>query len=129
MNIVGIMGKITTEPNIKAVGKSTVATFLISVRGAGSWSRGEGQATYGSFAVEAWGNNATTIQKFCKKGTIISISGSLKQDTWLDGSVSKEKVKISVNSFQFVSNDPEEFTSSKDVESTEGQDMFQDYLL
>jgi single-strand DNA-binding protein len=127
MNIVGIMGKIISDPISRPVGKSTVVSFLLSVKGAGNWNKGDGATGYGSFSVEAWGNNATTIEKFCKKGTIISVSGSLKQDSWQDGNTTRERTKIVLNSFHFVNNDPEEFISEKDAEVLQVIDQFADF--
>lgn len=116
MNIVGLLGKISTEVGVKPVGNTKVANFLLSVRGAGKWNRDEETHNYGSFAIEAWGKLAETLEKHCSKGTIISISGALKQDTWEDNGNTRERVKIVITSFNFVNSDPEAFVAGTDTE-------------
>lgn len=119
MNIVGVLGKIITEPQVRPVGSSKVTNFLISVRGAGNWSKEDGKATFGSFNVEAWGKLADLITTHCEKGTTISLSGSLKQDTWKDDTGNRERVKIVMTSFQFVNSDQEQFLSLEDGSTSE----------
>ncbi len=129
MNIVGLVGKIITEPQLKPIGNSKVTNFLLSVKGAGKWSKDQDDSFgYGSFTIEAWGKLADSISKFCPKGTVISLSGSLKQDTWMDGTVQREKVKIVLSEFSFVNTDIENFKPGNDLEDLdEPKDHF-DFL-
>jgi hypothetical protein len=62
MNIVGLLGKVSSEPKSKTVGNYKVTSFYLSVQGAGNWNKDGSTSNYGygSFLVEAWGKLADT---------------------------------------------------------------------
>lgn len=115
------MGKINSEPQVKMVGQFKVVSFFLSVRDAGKYDKEAGQYGYASFLVEAWGKNATFIESYCPKGTVIAVAGSLKQDSWQAPEGTKERVKISADRFSFVPAAPENFINSEDLEENNSQ--------
>lgn len=118
MNMVGLVGKISTEITSRSINNYKVVNFLLSVPKAGKWNKETGKAEYGSFPVEAWGKLAETLEKYCEKGTNISINGSLRLDTWQDtNNMPRERVKIVLNDFAFCSVQPEHFSKAGDVDS------------
>lgn len=122
MNIVGLVGTAACDPKITTLGTTKVVNFLIKVQGAGDWNKTEGKARDGYFAVEAWGNLASTLEDQIKKGSNLSISGTLKQSSWFDAEGnSKEKIKVVITSFFFVPIDPSQFQNS-DLASIDDED-------
>jgi single-strand DNA-binding protein len=120
MNIVGLLGKVSSEPKSKTVGNYKVTSFYLSVQGAGNWNKDGSTSNYGygSFLVEAWGKLADTIEQHCPKGTFISISGSLRADSWISREgESRTTTKIRLNSFSFVS-----AGCTEEVESEESEE-------
>lgn len=122
MTNASLFGKINTEVTARTVGSYKVVSFLLAVPGAGKWNKTTGKTEWASFAVEAWGKTAETIEKHCSKGTNIAISGSLKLDTWTDNTgTEKERVKIVVTDFRFLPSTPESFIS-KDEAANEDEE-------
>lgn len=85
MNSVNLMGTICTDLIEKQVSNNNVVNFLLTVQTNGISD---------SFSIEAWGKTAEFISSNCSKGSVISLSGSLKRNTWIDEGKTREKVKV-----------------------------------
>ena len=100
MNIVSIVGNLTSKPELKKNGELCYTRFSIAVN---SLVKGEKHAEF--FNVVAFANNAVNICKYLDKGYTLPIVGHLKQDTYKnkDGKT-VASICIYLDSFTFVSN-------------------------
>jgi single-strand DNA-binding protein len=75
------------------------------------------------FDCDCIGRNATTINKFLRKGREILVTGSLKQDKWKDkeSGDNRSRIVIQVEDFEFLDSpkDTNSNDDSKDNKSTQ----------
>lgn len=90
-NSVILTGRLTADPETKKAGDYQVAKFTVAV------DRGFGKDKKVDFiSCEAWGKTAEFMGQYLRKGDMVAVSGSLKQDTWeKDG---KKQSRLIVNS-------------------------------
>lgn len=100
MNIINIIGNLTSKPELKTSGETKYTRFSIAVN---SVAKGEKHVEF--FNVIAFGKNAETICKYLEKGYTLPIVGHLKQDKYKnkDGKT-VSSVSIYLDSFTFVNN-------------------------
>lgn len=82
-----IEGRLTADPDDRTKGEHPVAAFSLAVDG---W--GEEESSF--FDCVAFDKQAETILKYCRKGHRLMISGTMKQQRWLDKETSKQRTKI-----------------------------------
>jgi single-strand DNA-binding protein len=97
INSVNLSGRLTKNARLKYAGDNPLLEFSIatnrSVKKGGEWKE---EASF--FDCFLWGKLGEAIEQKMKKGSMIYVSGELKQDRWKtkDGS-SRSKIKIKVN--------------------------------
>lgn len=90
MNVVTLAGRLTRDPEVRAVGDDNkVAKFGLALDGIK-----KDQVDF--VDVETWGKSAEIVEKFFSKGSFILLSGRLKQDTWDDKESGKKNSKVFV---------------------------------
>lgn len=113
MNNVSVSGRLVRDPDCKEFedGK-TVCDFTLAVNG----YRKEDTVFV---KIKAWAARAKSCAKFCKKGSLVNVSGSLRGNSWTakDGTKRRE-IYILASDVEFVqlSNDSD---SSADNEAPE----------
>lgn len=81
LNVVVIMGRLTTQPELKTTQSGvSVTSFTVAVNR--QYSKGEQQTDF--IPCVAWRNNADFITKYFAKGQMIAIKGSLQQRNYKD---------------------------------------------
>jgi single-strand DNA-binding protein len=118
-NKVILMGNLTRDPQLTYLPSQTaVVNFGIATNR--QWKGQDGQMKQDVCFVDcrAFGKPAETINKYCKKGRPLMIEGRLTYDSWTgkDG-VKKSKLRVTVETFQFISSGVSEKSSSADGES------------
>lgn len=82
MNIVAIMGRMTTDPELKTT-QSGISVMSFSVAVNRNYTKdGERQTDF--INCVAWRNNAEFISKYFAKGQMIAIKGNLQQRNYTD---------------------------------------------
>ena len=90
MNIVGIIGRLTRDPEQKYTPSGAAVTkFSIAV----DTGFGDRKAT-SFFDVTAWQKTAEFVDKYFKKGAKIAITGRLNQETWTDSKSGDKRSKV-----------------------------------
>ena len=97
MNNISVSGRLARDPECKEFNDGkTVCDFSIAVNGYKKedtvWIK-----------VKAWGNRAKSCSKFCKKGSLVNVSGSIRSNAWTakDGS-SRKELYILASDVEFV---------------------------
>jgi len=97
MNKVCLTGRLVAKPEIKDVGGKTVCSARVAVKG----HKKDGSDTE-FLNLEAWEKTADNIAQFFDKGREIGITGRIKTDKWEKDGTKHERVKIVVESFDFI---------------------------
>lgn len=82
MNLVIIKGRLTKDPEIRTTANTgtKVASFSVAVQRKFKNQNGEFEADF--FNVTSWGNQASFVETYFKKGQEILISGRLMNRSW-----------------------------------------------
>lgn len=103
MNITLLKGNLARDPELRVVnpnGKQTsVVNFTIAVNRDYVKANGERDKITSFINCEAWDSGAETIAESLKKGDLVMVEGSLRNDTWEKDGVKHSSLKVRVNNF------------------------------
>lgn len=101
MNIVMLRGNLARDPELRKVGDKQTAVVNFTVATSREFTKADGtQDKITSFIqCEAWDSGAETIASSLKKGDLVMIEGSLRNDSWEKDGVKHSTLKVRVNNF------------------------------
>jgi single-strand DNA-binding protein len=103
MNITILRGNLARDPELRVVGSGDRQTSVVNFTVATSreFTKADGtQDKITSFIpCEAWDSGAEAIASTLKKGDLVMIEGSLRNDSWEKDGVKHSTLKIRVNNF------------------------------
>jgi single-strand DNA-binding protein len=103
MNLVILRGNLARDPEIRTVnpgGRATsVVNFTVAVSREFTKSNGKTDKVTTFVSCEAWDTGADTINASFRKGDLVMIEGSLRNDSWEKDGVKHSTMKIRVNNF------------------------------
>jgi single-strand DNA-binding protein len=103
MNITLLKGNLARDPELRVVnagGKQTsVVNFTLAVSREYTKNSGEKDKITSFINCEAWDSGAEVIAESFKKGDLVMIEGSLRNDTWEKDGVKHSSLKVRVNNF------------------------------
>ncbi len=103
VNMVIVAGNLTRDPELKHLPSgSAVCGFSIAVNERYKSADGERKEVTHFFDCEAWGKTGEAVAQYMSKGKPIFVQGNLKQESWDQDGQRRSRVKIRVESFQFV---------------------------
>lgn len=101
MNLVILRGNLARDPELRVVGDKKTAVVNFTVATSREFTRADGthdKAT--SFIVcEAWDTGAVAVSNTLKKGDLVMVEGSLRNDSWEKDGVKHSTMKVRVNNF------------------------------
>ena len=101
MNNCNFVGRLAADPEIRDVGSTKLATFSLAVEEYRKDKEGNKKKRVDFFEFEAWDTGASTIHKICKKGDMMAIHASARQQKWTNSvGENKQKVNFRVQSFK-----------------------------
>lgn len=104
MNTISIVGRTTTDINVKTQGETKFATFQIAVRRNFKNSKGEYDTDFIPCIIS--GKPSEIFAQYVKKGDKIAIRGALRSQTRTEGegenAISKTFYSVSVEDFEFL---------------------------
>ncbi len=104
LNKVIIIGNVGNDPDVRYLdGGSVVAKFSVATNERYTSRTGEQVESTEWFRVEAWNDQAKTIEKYVRKGQQIYVEGRLRTETYTDKE-GKERFSLGVRAttFQFL---------------------------
>lgn len=117
MNINILRGNLARDPEVRSVntnGKSTsVVNFTIAVSREYTKANGEKDKITTFVPCEAWDSGAEIIGRSFKKGDLVMVEGSLRNDSWEKDGVKHNSLKVRVNNFSKIT----KLSNSKTEES------------
>lgn len=103
MNITLLRGNLVRDPELRKVnpgGKPTsVVNFTIAVSREYVKNSGEKDKITSFINCEAWDSGAEIIGDSFKKGDLVMVEGSLRNDSWEKDGVKHHSLKVRVNNF------------------------------
>lgn len=100
MNYVCISGRLTADPTVREVSSTKVATFNIASNRRYKKVSGEVAEETTFVPVELWDSGASTAEKILKKGDMVIVEGSWREDNWEKDGVKHSRVKCRANNFE-----------------------------
>lgn len=92
INTVNLVGRLGRDPEVKWLESGKVnATFSIAVNNPFN----KDQADW--FNIEVWGKSAEVVATYCKKGSLLGLSGHVKIDHWDDKNTGATRSKPVIN--------------------------------
>lgn len=103
INNVILAGHFTRDPQVRFLAnENCVASFGLAVNRRFKGSDGQPKEEVTFIDCEAWGRTAELIGKYLAKGSAAYVEGRLKLDTWEKDGQKHYKLKVVVDTVQFV---------------------------
>lgn len=103
MNIVMLRGNLAKDPELRVVGsgdkQTSVVNFTVAVSREFTKANGTQDKVTSFIQCEAWDSGAETIASSFKKGDLVMVEGSLRNDSWEKDGVKHSTLKVRVNNF------------------------------
>jgi single-strand DNA-binding protein len=104
MNITLLRGNLTRDPELRKIdtnsGKSvSVVNFTVAVSREYTKASGDKDKVTTFINCEAWDSGAEVISESFKKGDLVMIEGSLRNDSWEKDGVKHSTLRVRVNNF------------------------------
>ena len=103
MNITILKGNLARDPELRVVGsgdrQTSVVNFTVAVSREFTKANGTRDKVTSFIPCEAWDSGAEAIASTFKKGDLVMIEGSLRNDSWEKDGVKHSTLKIRVNNF------------------------------
>jgi len=103
MNITLLKGNLARDPELRNVntgGKQTsVVNFTVAVSREYTKASGDKDKITSFINCEAWDSGAEMISESFKKGDLVMVEGSLRNDSWEKDGVKHSSLKVRVNNF------------------------------
>lgn len=103
MNITILRGNLARDPELRNVSigdkQTSVVNFTIAVSREFTKANGTQDKVTSFISCEAWDSGAETIASSFKKGDLVMVEGSLRNDSWEKDGVKHSTMKVRVNNF------------------------------
>lgn len=120
MNINILRGNLARDPEVRTVttgGKQTsVVNFTIAVSREYVKTNGEKDKITTFVPCEAWDTGAEIIGESFKKGDLVLVEGSLRNDSWEKDGVKHNSLKVRVNNFSKITKLSRNFKDKEEKE-------------
>lgn len=83
-NYCRFIGKLIKDPKLVEMENTNLVTFTLAVTEYRRERGGDKKKTTNYFDFEAWDSGASTLNKFCKKGDIVDVVTSARNNSWTD---------------------------------------------
>lgn len=103
MNLVILKGNLARDPELRTVNPSgretSVVNFTVAVSREFTKANGDPDKITTFVQCEAWDTGAEAVAETLKKGDLVMVEGSLRNDSWEKDGVKHSTMKIRVNNF------------------------------
>lgn len=101
MNLVVLRGNLARDPELRVVGQNKTAVVNFTVATSREFTRADGtrDKTTSFIVCEAWDTGAVAVSNTLKKGDLVMVEGSLRNDSWEKDGVKHSTMKVRVNNF------------------------------
>lgn len=103
MNIVMLRGNLARDPDLRKVviadKETSVVNFTLATSREFTKANGTQDKITSFIQCEAWDSGADSIASTLKKGDLVMVEGSLRNDSWEKDGVKHNTLKVRVNNF------------------------------
>lgn len=123
MNIVILRGNLTRDPELRHISsagekKTAVVNFTVAVSREFSRANGTKDKVTSFISCEAWDSGAETIANSFKKGDLVLVEGTLRNDSWEKDGVKHSTLKVRVNNFSKITKISKKNSQTNETEET-----------
>lgn len=124
MNLVILRGNLARDPELRTVNSNnrstSVVNFTIATSREFTKQNGDTDKITTFVQCEAWDSGAEAVADSLKKGDLVMVEGSLRNDSWEKDGVKHSTIKVRVNNFAKLNRN----SRKKDKESEEAVTAF-----
>ena len=118
-NYCRFIGRLAGDPKLIKLENTDLLTFTLAVSEYRREKNGDKKKTVSYLDFEAWDSGATTLNKYCKKGDIVDLVASARNNSWVDKEGNKKfQIRFRVKEFKLFNNNYTE-GSTKETKSEE----------
>lgn len=101
MNVVMLKGNLARDPELRVVGEKQTSVVNFTIATSREFTKSDDtQGKITTFVqCEAWDSAADAIASSFKKGDLVMVEGSLRNDSWEKDGVKHNTIKVRVNNF------------------------------
>lgn len=103
MNIVILRGNLARDPELRVINsgekQTSVVNFTVATSREFTKANGTQDKVTSFIQCEAWDSGAEAIASSFKKGDLVMVEGSLRNDSWEKDGVKHSTLKVRVNNF------------------------------
>jgi single-strand DNA-binding protein len=119
MNLNIIRGNLTRDPEARSVTignkQTSVVNFTVATSREYTKANGEKDKVTTFVPCEAWDTGAEVIAESFKKGDLVLVEGSLRNDSWEKDGVKHSTLKLRVNNFSKITKLSKKKTTEEEV--------------
>lgn len=121
MNLVILRGNLARDPELRVVGEKRTAVVNFTVATSREFIRADGtpDKVTSFITCEAWDTGAVAVSNTLKKGDLVMVEGSLRNDSWEKDGVKHSTMKVRVNNFAPIVKGSGTSTGSRKSQETE----------
>ena len=113
-NYCRFIGRLTSDPKLIKLESTDLLTFTLAVSEYRREKNGDKKKTVNFLDFEAWDSGATTLNKYCKKGDIVDLVASARNNSWVDKEGNKKfQIRFRVKEFKLFNNN-HDYTQADD---------------
>lgn len=118
MNITILKGNLARDPELRSVTigdkQTSVVNFTVAVSREFTKANGSQDKVTSFITCEAWDSGAEAIASSFKKGDLVMVEGSLRNDSWEKDGVKHSTIKVRVNNFAKIQKSGKKTEAKKD---------------
>jgi single-strand DNA-binding protein len=96
MNEVRITGNLAQDPQTRNVGQTSFTNFTVASTTKWRSKQGEMQEKTAFIDCKLWGEDGQALAKYCKRGSRVTVIGSLDQENWERDGQKRSKLVVKV---------------------------------
>lgn len=116
MNHVVLVGRLTRDPKLRFTPGDGIPIVNFTLAINRGYKNKEGKSEADFIFIEAWNKQAENIAQYCFKGSLVSVQGNLRVETYMHQEQKRSITKVRANYVEFL--------SSKSNNSSEGNPTF-----
>lgn len=128
MNLVVLRGNLARDPELRVVGQNKTAVVNFTVATSREFTRADGtrDKTTSFIVCEAWDTGAVAVSNTLKKGDLVMVEGSLRNDSWEKDGVKHSTMKVRVNNFAPIVKGQGNGTAKKTTDTSDEPESVED---
>lgn len=103
MNHVVLVGRLTRDPELRFTPGDGIPIVNFTLAINRGYKNKEGKSEADFIFIEAWNKQAENIAQYCSKGSLVSVQGNLRVETYMHQEQKRSITKVRANYVEFLS--------------------------